>query len=223
VRTDGEVMDGVHKQGGSGPWHGPAWPERVAVSAGQPVPQAHDAAPLRTLASGWAYAYRLLKDGRRQIVEFLLPGDPINLPAVCGVRDGPSVASLTDLVLLAHPKGERPGREWSPATSARFDALTEHVVSLGRRNAYERTAVLLLQLWQRLQHAGEAEGPCFHLPLRQEHLADHLGLSVVHVSRTLSQLRRDGLASVSRGRVVLHDPEALAELAEYRPRRAEPA
>ena len=74
---------------------------------------------------------------------------------------------------------------------------------LGRQTAYERMAHLLLELHGRLAEIGEARGESFHLPIKQEVLADALGLSLVHVNRTLQQMRRDGLIDMRGAQLTL--------------------
>src|SRR5262249_10318746 len=86
----------------------------------------------------------------------------------------------------------------------------------GRLTAYERVAHLLLELFHRLRPVGFTQGNRYLLPLTQEMLADALGLSVVHTNRTLQQLRRDRLIELNSSAVNILQPEALAELADYR-------
>jgi CRP-like cAMP-binding protein len=98
--------------------------------------------------------------------------------------------------------------------AAECDLLAERTVSLGRRNAKERMAHLLLELFQRLDRVGLVADDSFGLPLTQEMMGDALGLSVVHVNRTLRVLREDGLVTVGLGRATIHDPEALSAVAD---------
>lgn len=93
--------------------------------------------------------------------------------------------------------------------------LLAHVVRLGRQTAYERTAHLLLELHDRTTTAGLEQNGRFPMPLTQEALADALGLSIVHVNRTLQQLRRDRLIEVRSGEARLLDRDALIEIADY--------
>ena len=101
-------------------------------------------------------------------------------------------------------------------TSAREEAiLSEHVVRLGRRNAIERTAHLLLELLNRLRAVGMVSGRSYAFPLTQQLLADTLGLSVVHVNRTLRKLRMLELIEIDGGRIFLKDIERLEKMAVY--------
>ncbi|HEY0053353.1 MAG TPA: helix-turn-helix domain-containing protein, partial [Caulobacteraceae bacterium] len=93
--------------------------------------------------------------------------------------------------------------------------LLDQVVRLGRQTAVERVASFFLEIYERLRVVGLAEAGAFTMPLTQEAMADALGLSPVHVNRTLQQLRRDGLAELSGARVTLHQPGALSRLCGF--------
>ena len=88
---------------------------------------------------------------------------------------------------------------------------------LGRQTASGRFAHLMLELHERLARVGLADESCFAMPLTQEALADVLGFSVVHVNRTVQQLRRDCLLDVRSGTVVLMQRECLQDLASWTP------
>ncbi len=178
--------------------------------------------PPRYMLAGWACSYRLLPDGRRQLFDLILPGDGIGVSVKRTPVAMASIAALTP-VQLVHV-----GALTSPATLASNSALLRllhaasdaderrilnHLVRLGRLTALERMANLLLEIRERLEVVGLVNGSSFPLPLTQEMLADLLGLSVVHVNRTLQELRRQGLASVDRGVARLLDIAALARIA----------
>jgi CRP-like cAMP-binding protein len=178
----------------------------------------------RFILSGWACRQRVLSDGRRQIFGFLLPGDSIGLRR----RAGPelcAIASVTSLELAdaepvreAAQSGRAPGlvRALSSIEPMEQGLLLDHVVRLGRQTAYERVAHFLLELQQRLEVVGLGDSQRFPLPLTQEILADALGLSIVHVNRTLQQLRREHLIELRSGVAILLEPQTLAEIADYR-------
>ena len=178
------------------------------------------------LLSGWACYHRLLGDGRRQIVSFILPGDGIGsmlnsgLPATCAVIALTSVATV-DARSLAAAAEERQvpsglAHLVRVMTARDEQGLRDHVVRLGRQTAYERMVHLLLDFHDRLSAAGLSDHESFNLPLTQETLADALGLSVVHVNRTLQQIRRDGLLELRGGSVTLLQPERMAVIADWR-------
>jgi len=173
---------------------------------------------------GWAIRFKTLSDGRRQILNFVLPGDFIGLfSPLFDVADH-SVAALTDLevhpvdpTFLVEMFGNCPRLGAAVAWSAGRDEaiLSEQVVRIGRRSAYERTGHIIVELLHRLRLVGEADQRSFELPLTQEILADTLGLSIVHVNRTLRRLRENGLLRISGDRVVIGDLAELMDVAEF--------
>lgn len=182
----------------------------------------------RFIVSGWACRQRLMPDGRRQIFSILLPGDCLGF----GAR--PPLASAVALTALeafdggaiqeAVHRGEAPGfaRALAVAEVLEDALLLDHAVRLGRLTAFERVAHFLLELQQRLEIVGLGDHQRFPLPLTQEILADALGLSIIHVNRTLQQLRRGGLIELRSGVAILLQPETLAKLCDYRATAASP-
>ena len=190
----------------------------VLVERGEKVESAF------AVTSGWAARTITLSDGRRQIVNFMLPGDLFDLQVFAGEPADHTVRALT-AVTLATVSRERliavvngasalSGALWW--ASVREEAvLREQVVRNGRRSAKERVAHLLLELHYRLKAIGEADDDAFDLPVGQAALSDALGLSYVHVSRVLTWLEREGLVSRSRGRVMLCDRAGLETLCDF--------
>jgi CRP-like cAMP-binding protein len=176
----------------------------------------------RFILSGWACRQRVLPDGRRQIFSFLLPGDCL------GRRAGPELSTVAALTALetadAEPVlnevrlGKAPGlaRALAGVEHLELTRLFDHMVRLGRQTAYERVAHVLLELQRRLEVTGLGDTQRFPLPLTQEILADALGLSVVHVNRTLQQLRRERLIELRSGVAILLERDLLAHIADYR-------
>ncbi len=173
---------------------------------------------------GWAMRFRTLSDGRRQITNFAIPGDIIGLYAnLLEVADH-SVGALTDVEVAEfapdavtalfrdHPRLAL-AFAWCGAREEAI--LSEKVACLGRRTAHERMAHLLLELLRRLQAVRMAEDDRFLLPISQEILADTLGLSVVHVNRTLSRLRSEGLIEMDGQCLYLKNIEGLTEAADF--------
>lgn len=177
----------------------------------------------RFLVSGWACRQRLLPDGRRQIFSLMVPGDSF------GFGPRPQLAGITALTGLetvdAHAvqdairTGAAPGLARAIAASELLNdaLLLDHAVRLGRLTAFERVAHLLLELQQRLEVVGLGDQQRFPMPLTQEIMADTLGLSIVHVNRTLQQLRRSHMIELRSGVAIILEPEALARICDYRP------
>lgn len=190
-------------------------PQREIVVEGTPVRDAS------IVLSGWACRVRHFADGRRQILGFLLPGDLIG---ICRQREPVAVTTvfaLTDVVICPAPRAE-PGKSGLGEAYAVSAALEEaylfrQIARLGRLSAYERIVDWLLETRDRLRLADLAHGGSFPMPLTQEVLADTLGLTSVHVNRTLQSLRRDQRIEWRNGMVRLVDPEGLAALIDYRP------
>ncbi|WP_288458764.1 Crp/Fnr family transcriptional regulator [uncultured Sphingomonas sp.] len=167
----------------------------------------------RLLLRGWAARVRLLPDGRRQFMSFLVPGDLIGMNAQPQPLAAATVIAVTDVVACRPPSiDDAPALADTYAVSAALDEayLLAQITRLGRLNAQERIADLLLELHERLTLNGMAQGDAFELPLTQEVLADALGLTSVHVNRMVQQARRDGDLQWKGGRVTLTDPVALA-------------
>ena len=176
--------------------------------------------------SGWAIRFRLLDDGRRQIVNFMLPGDCFDLQAVMHAAADHAVASVTPMrlrVTTSHRFLEAVGSNARMAAAFWWSAiqeesiLREQIVRIGRRTARERIAHLMLELHRRLTLAGVARDETMSLPITRDMIADALGLSPIHVSRTLSRLRAEGLLDATRNRACILDREGLAEAADFDP------
>ena len=182
----------------------------------------------RLLLSGWACRFRMLPDGRRQIFDFILPGD------LYGLCLRPQAIALTTAVTLTAAQiadasalwdavrdrvNDYPGLAGACHTTASLEEayLLNQLVRVGRQTAYERTAHFILELFYRLSVVGLSEGNTIPMPLTQETIADALGLSVVHLNRTLQQLRRDQLIESRNGYVRVLQPEQLADVADFRP------
>ncbi|HYD87777.1 MAG TPA: Crp/Fnr family transcriptional regulator [Vitreimonas sp.] len=195
------------------------WPAGAELHAEAAPPQP------RVLLSGWAARFRMLRDGRRQIISFILPGDGI------GVCERPSPLTLTatttltavrtadaSAVVAALHAGTHPALRDAVRSAIALDerCLIDHVVRNGRQTAQERICHLLMELRWRLLLSGAIEGYAMPWPLTQEMIADALGLSIVHVNRMLQHMRRDGQIEARHGVLTLLQPGLIAELAEFR-------
>jgi CRP-like cAMP-binding protein len=153
---------------------------------------------LYTVLSGWAFRYKMLDDGRRQILNYALPADMVGLQGTLMHEMEHSVEALSPLVLCVFPRSKL-YELYSKFPSLAFDItwlaareeqlIDEHLVSLGRRTALERTAYLLLHLYVRAEEAGLAKNNAIQFPFTQQHLADTLGMSLVHTNKTLKRLQ----------------------------------
>jgi CRP/FNR family transcriptional regulator len=152
---------------------------------------------LYTVLSGWAFRYKMLDDGRRQILNYALPADMLGLQGALMNEMEHSVEALTSVVLCVFPRGKL-WDLYSRLPSLAFDItwlaareeqlIDEHLVSLGRRTALERAAYLLLHLFVRAEESGLVTNGTIQFPFTQQHLADTLGMSLVHTNKTLKRL-----------------------------------
>lgn len=195
------------------------------------IREGQSTARARLVVSGWASRQRVLPDGRRQIFGFILPGEPLGLGRRPAAPPLAGVVALTALETLdAEPlieaalSGRAPGlAQFVLRAQHTEDALLlDHMVRLGRQTAYERVAHFLLELQHRLQLSGLGDSQRFPLPLTQEIMADVLGLSIVHVNRTLQQLRREKLIELRSGVAILLRRELLVSISDYRPATSPP-
>jgi CRP-like cAMP-binding protein len=176
------------------------------------------------LIEGIAIRSRVLRDGRRQILNIAIPGDVIGFPACFFETALYSVTALTDTLVSLVPFSrllglfaEQPRVAatifWSFACEAAMYA--EHLIDVGRRSSVERVAHFLLELLMRLQAVGLADASSFHMPLTQELIADALGLSLQHVNRTLRQLREEGFLGIEGQTILIRNIDGLTALAEF--------
>nr|WP_294518990.1 Crp/Fnr family transcriptional regulator [uncultured Rhodopila sp.] len=177
------------------------------------------------LQAGLACRYRILRDGRRQITSFLIPGDICDLYVFLLRRMDHSIGAITpvrltniawqDVVdLTLHRPRVATALWWSGLQEEAI--LRERIVALGRRDARGRVAYLLCELFWRHKLVGLAEDHLVTLPLTQNDLADALGLTPVHVNRVLQEFRRNGLLSLEQRTLTLHDLQRLQQIAEIR-------
>jgi len=178
--------------------------------------------PLYTVARGWAMRFKALADGRRQILSFILPGDVIGFQAQFFDSAVTSVEAITDVSLCVVPYQDVAGLSQDrPEIALRFAALTadqkrameEQLLSLGQRTALERVAALVLDLQGRAEARDMVQSDGMPFPLTQQHIADALGISLVHANRTLKRLQRDGLFRIKGRRLQVLDAAALEKRA----------
>ena len=187
------------------------------------------AVPARFVLSGWGCQQRILSDGRRQIISLLLPGDligPILRPCLLAPCTGMALTAMetADITpLMEHAHNVAPSQSGLTRALHLLDRLEEsrlrnQIVRLGRQTAYERTMHLLLELRDRLGATGGVQTDRYAMPLTQEILADVLGLTVVHVNRTLQQARREGTIELKTGMVTLLKTRLIEALTDWQPR-----
>jgi len=179
---------------------------------------------LLILLDGAALRYRVLNDGRRQVLNIVLPGDLIGYPGCFFENALYTIAALSECTVSAVPFARflhlfethpRLGAAIFWSLSCETAMYAEHLIGVGRRLALERVAHFLLEMLTRLQAIDLADETSYRLRLTQELIADALGLSVQYVNQTLRQLREEGLVNIERQRVTILNLDGLATLADF--------
>lgn len=180
------------------------------------------------LQEGWACATRLLSNGQRQVLDIFLPGEIMGLRDIGFSRTQTELTALTSVSACPFPaeyfdeifeRSPKLARIFFLKLVCENALLTERIINIGRRPAVERLAHFLLEMKVRLS----VRGAEYDLPLNQNVIADALGISTVHVSRTLGQLKEKGLAQVCHNRVTIDDVGGLMELSGFDPAYLESA
>jgi CRP-like cAMP-binding protein len=175
--------------------------ELVVDKGATVVVEGSNSAHLYTVLSGFAFRYKVLEDGRRQILNYAMPGDLVGLQGTLMGEMQHSVEALSPVRLCVFERSKihdlfsgHPGlgydMTWIAAREERI--LDEHLLSIGRRTALERAAYLLAFLTVKSRQTGYAQDDPAILPLTQQHVADTLGLSIVHTNKTLRKLAAKG-------------------------------
>lgn len=174
--------------------------------------------------TGWAIRYRLLDDGRRQILNFMLPGACFDMMSMASAKSDHAVSAATEVTLRRiKSKDFLNAISKTPRLASAFwwvaiqeeAILREQIIRIGRRNAKERVAHLLLELNRRIAAVEGQQRDFIDLPFPQALLADSLGLSVVHVSRTLTKLKAEGyIKSIAEG-IEITDREGMSEMCDF--------
>ncbi|HZG29643.1 cAMP-binding domain of CRP or a regulatory subunit of cAMP-dependent protein kinases [Ensifer adhaerens] len=186
---------------------------------------------LYTVLEGWGFRYKSLEDGRRQILNYLVPGDLIGLQGALLQEMDHSVEALTPMRLCVFERS-RFLSIFEKSSTLAFDVtwlasreeriLDGHMLSLGQRTALERAAYLLVFLYFRGLRSGLVTPTNALLPLNQNLIADTLGLSLVHTNKTLKRLAQRKLIAWKGRACEILDPEGLSDVAEWEPPVAGP-
>jgi len=171
------------------------------------------------IEEGWACRFHLLSDGRRQITALFLPGDYCEPQWALGQRVTQPIVALTRVraaripcLPVAGRSGDHHYSLWM-ALVATIERQAGWLVSLGRKNAQERIAHLLCEMYERLHGNGLAHAQQCAMPLTQSVIADITGLTPVHVNRTLQAMRMAGLIQLQSKWLHIRDMEALRRIA----------
>ena len=197
----------------------------LVVEAGSAVlVEDHKSPHLYTILEGWAFRHKDMPDGKRQILNFALPGDLVGLQMSILNEMQHSVTSLTRMKLCVFERAE----VWemfkaSPALgfsltwqAAREEQMLDgHLLNVGQRTAEARAAYLILHLYDRADGVGYAGNDALAAPFSQQHFADALGITNVHTNRTSRKLVKRGFLTWQDRTIVIRDRKALERLSQY--------
>ncbi len=205
--------------------------ELVVEPGTQLLMEGSNSPQLFTALSGQGIRYKTLANGRRQVINFIFPGDLLGLQAAVMAEMQHSAEATTDMVLCVFDRSEffnivRSHSEraydmiWASAVEEHF--LGEELATLGQRKAIERVAWSIARIWNRLTALGLEQNGTVPLPHRQQDLADAMGLSLVHTNKTLAKLRSRQIAHWNDGTLSVSDWATLLKLAHLAPNVSAP-
>jgi len=189
------------------------------------IREGDDPRNVHLVLEGFVCRYKVLQDGKRQIMAFFVPGDICDLHVhILGEMDH-SIGTLVDSLVVeidpatvaALTSNPRINRALWWSTLVDEGTLREWLVNMGQRPADQQMAHLLCELLLRLQVAGKAKGDGFTLPLTQQELADTMGITVVHVNRVLRHLRNERLIELSGRQIRIPDIGRLRRFGDFDP------
>ncbi len=180
--------------------------------------------PVFVMLEGWAYRYKILPSGTRQVLAYLMPGDCCDLHIGLLAEMDHSIQTITPSLVAMVGRGEMDALmdEHHGIAKAMYMAqlvdesiMRAWITSMGRRASIERVAHLMCELYLRARNIGIASEEAFALPLSQLLLADSLGMTAVHLNRVLKELRVAGAMTLARGSLVITNPNKLIQIAGF--------
>ena len=198
--------------------------ELVAEAGTTFLTQGSSSAYVYTVLSGWGYRYKDLEDGRRQVLNFVFPGELVGLQGAVLREMEHSVQALSDMILCIFERSKLWELYKNYPTlayditwlAAREEQMLEnHLLTVGKRTAKERLAYLVLHIFERAKRLGMTRRNSFKVPLTQQHMADTLGLSLVHTNKTLRVLYNQNLITWDKKTLTILDHETLCNVAKW--------
>ncbi|MDP3551951.1 MAG: Crp/Fnr family transcriptional regulator [Novosphingobium sp.] len=180
--------------------------------------------PVFVMLEGWACGYKILPDGGRQILAFMLPGDFCDIHIAVLKAVDHSIVTITNAKVASVPRAQMEVLVQARPTITRAfwwsqlvdqSVLRAWIVSMGRRTANERIAHLMCELYIRMRNIGLATDDQCEMPLTQIVIADAVGLTPVHVNRVLKSLRLGKVMELRSGSLTIIDPVRLSEIAGF--------
>jgi CRP-like cAMP-binding protein len=180
--------------------------------------------PVFVMLEGWAFRYKILPNGTRQVMAFLMPGDCCDLHIGLLAEMDHSIQTVSPARVATVPRSDmdRLMSEHTAIARAMYvnqladeGILRAWIVSMGRRTSLERVAHLMCELYVRVHAIEPYDNTTIALPLSQIVLADALGMTPVHINRVLRELRLVGAMQLRRGSLQILDPSKLAQIAGF--------
>ncbi len=180
--------------------------------------------PVFVMLEGWAYRYKILPSGTRQVLAYLMPGDCCDLNIGLLAEMDHSIQTITPALVAMVGRGEMDAlmdghrgiaKAMYMAQLVDESIMRAWITSMGRRASIERVAHLMCELYLRARNIGIASEEAFALPLSQLLLADSLGMTAVHLNRVLKELRVAGAMTLARGSLVITNPNKLIQIAGF--------
>ncbi len=181
-----------------------------------------------TLFSGWVALYKTLDNGKRQILKIALPGDFLGFQVAGDGAATHSAEAITDVRLCAFPRSTIPAMlKEQPEIAARLVEMNsrdmaicqQHLVCTGKKDARQRLAYLLLETFHRVRRQTpadyDADTNSIFFPITQEDLGDTVGLTNVHVNRTIKQMENEGILRCRQRRLAILDEDRLTAIGQF--------
>ena len=187
------------------------------------IAEGDEPSDVHLILRGFACRYKILPDGSRQIMAYLVPGDLCDLHVFLLDHMDHSLGTLSECEVVDVPRATIQEMLRNPSISEGLllstlvdeGTLREWLVNLGRRDAEQRVAHLLCELLARLRAVGLVSEDSFRLPLTQIEIADTTGMTAVHVNRVFHRLRGDNLISLKGSELVVLDVKRLESIAGW--------
>ncbi len=179
---------------------------------------------IMVVREGWLMSFAYMQDGGRLVLHIYHPGDVIGTMSIPFVESPYGLMSLTPCTLCPFPKsGMKELLKGAPRLTALLFSmgmqdnvvLLDRLKAVGRMSGENRVAMLLLQVWTRLNITCKNISNTFDFPISQEIIADALGITPVYVNRMLKRLQKDGWIDYERKAITLHDPEELGKRCDF--------
>ncbi|MCG6116126.1 MAG: Crp/Fnr family transcriptional regulator [Mesorhizobium sp.] len=180
--------------------------------------------PVFVMLDGWACRYKILPNGTRQILAYLMPGDCCDLNIGLLAEMDHSIQVITPALVATVERKEMDAimdKHRAIAKAMYISQLVDEgtlrawITSMGRRTSVERVAHLMCELYVRARNVGLPFEPDLRLPLSQLLLADSVGMTPVHLNRVLKALRQNGAMTLKRGSLHIANPAQLIQIAGF--------